>query len=116
MAIYSFSLTCADLIILVLQPGTGDVIQALKAGIIEAADLFLINKADLPGADTLPDSLRFLFDNTPIPMPRVPISQNVEISIVANLSRGYLQLRFWWGKRMIHSLIFSLKHFPRVHF
>ncbi len=58
-------LTCADLIILVLQPGTGDAIQALKAGIIEAADLFLINKADLPGADGLLDSLRFLFDISP---------------------------------------------------
>jgi LAO/AO transport system kinase len=55
-------LTCADLIILVLQPGTGDVIQALKAGILEAADLFLVNKADLPGTDSLLDSLRFLFD------------------------------------------------------
>jgi LAO/AO transport system kinase len=53
-------LTCTDLIVLVLQPGTGDVIQALKAGIIEAADLLLVNKSDLPGTDTLLDSLRFL--------------------------------------------------------
>jgi len=55
-------LTCADLIILVLQPGTGDVIQALKAGIIEAADLLLINKSDLAGTEALLDSLRFLFE------------------------------------------------------
>ena len=45
-------LTCADLILLVLQPGTGDVIQALKAGIIEVADLFLINKSDLAGTES----------------------------------------------------------------
>ena len=57
-------LTCADMIILVLQPGTGDIIQALKAGILEAADLFLVNKADLPGTESLLDSLRFLFDIT----------------------------------------------------
>jgi LAO/AO transport system kinase len=55
-------LDCADLIVLVLQPSTGDVIQALKAGIIEAADMFLVNKSDLPGTDNLMDSLRFLFD------------------------------------------------------
>ncbi len=55
-------MTCTDLIVLVLQPGTGDVIQALKAGIIEAADLLLVNKSDLPGAETLLDSLRFLYE------------------------------------------------------
>ena len=55
-------MTCADLIVLVLQPGTGDVIQTLKAGIIEAADLLLVNKSDLPGAETLLDSLRFLYE------------------------------------------------------
>lgn len=55
-------LSCADLVVLVLQPGTGDVIQALKAGILEAADLFLINKSDLQGTETLLDSLRFLME------------------------------------------------------
>jgi len=55
-------LDCADLIILVLQPGTGDVIQALKAGILEVADIFLVNKSDLPGTEILLDSLSFLFD------------------------------------------------------
>lgn len=56
----------SDLVILVLQPGTGDVIQALKAGIIEAADLFLVNKADLQGTETLLESLRFLMDISPV--------------------------------------------------
>ena len=55
-------LACADLIVLVLQPSTGDVIQALKAGIIEAADLLLINKSDLTGTESLLESLRFLFE------------------------------------------------------
>lgn len=55
-------LGCADLVVLVLQPGTGDVIQALKAGIIEVADLILVNKADMPGLESLLDSLKFLFD------------------------------------------------------
>ena len=52
----------ADLIALVLQPGTGDVIQALKAGIIEAADLLLVNKSDLPGTESLLEALRFLYE------------------------------------------------------
>ncbi len=55
-------LSCTDLIVLVLQPGTGDVIQALKAGIIEAADLLLINKSDLPGTEALLEALRFLYE------------------------------------------------------
>ncbi len=55
-------MSSADLVVLVLQPGTGDVIQALKSGIIEAADLFLVNKADLQGTETLLDSLRFLME------------------------------------------------------
>ena len=56
-------LNCADIVVMVMQPSTGDVIQALKAGIIEAGDLFLINKADLPGADNLQDSLNFIFQS-----------------------------------------------------
>lgn len=54
-------LSCTDLVILVLQPGTGDAIQTMKAGIIEAADIVVVNKADLPGLDTVLQSLRFLF-------------------------------------------------------
>lgn len=54
-------LACTDLVVLVLQPGTGDAIQTFKAGIIEAADLIVVNKSDLPGVDTVLQSLRFLF-------------------------------------------------------
>jgi LAO/AO transport system kinase len=41
----------ADTVLVVLVPGLGDEVQALKAGLIEAADLFVINKADREGAD-----------------------------------------------------------------
>src|SRR6185369_14176296 len=54
-------LRCADIVLLVLQPSTGDAIQTLKAGIIEAADLIVVNKSDLPGTDSVLASLRFLF-------------------------------------------------------
>jgi LAO/AO transport system kinase len=41
----------ADVTVLVLVPGMGDDVQAIKAGIMEIADIFVINKADHPGAD-----------------------------------------------------------------
>lgn len=40
-----------DTVVVVLHPHGGDGVQFLKAGILEQADLFVINKADLPGAD-----------------------------------------------------------------
>ncbi len=40
-----------ELVMLVCAPGQGDSIQTLKSGIFEAADLFVVNKADLPGAN-----------------------------------------------------------------
>jgi LAO/AO transport system kinase len=41
----------ADISIVTLVPGTGDEVQALKAGIMEIADIFIVNKADREGAD-----------------------------------------------------------------
>jgi len=43
----------ADVSIVTLVPGTGDEVQALKAGIMEIADIFVINKSDREGADRL---------------------------------------------------------------
>ena len=43
----------ADTTVLVLVPESGDGIQTLKSGVMEAADLFVVNKADRPGADKL---------------------------------------------------------------
>ncbi len=43
----------ADVSVVTLVPGTGDDVQAIKAGIMEIADIFVINKADRDGADRL---------------------------------------------------------------
>ena len=43
----------ADVSIVVLVPGSGDDVQALKAGVMEIADIFVVNKADREGADQL---------------------------------------------------------------
>ena len=48
----------ADKIILVDGPDRGDIIQAEKAGIIELADIIVINKSDLPGATKAAESIR----------------------------------------------------------
>jgi LAO/AO transport system kinase len=48
----------AAVTIVVLVPGMGDDVQAIKAGIMEIADVFVINKADLPGADKLERELK----------------------------------------------------------
>jgi LAO/AO transport system kinase len=48
----------ADTTLVLLAPGLGDSIQAAKAGILEIADILIVNKADLPGADRVVRDLR----------------------------------------------------------
>jgi len=48
----------ADTLILVLTPGCGDALQFMKAGIMEVADIVVVNKADLEGCDRLVAELR----------------------------------------------------------
>ncbi|MFY0545883.1 methylmalonyl Co-A mutase-associated GTPase MeaB [Brevibacillus sp. H7] len=55
-------MTIADTTIVVLNPGGGDSVQAFKAGIMEIADLFVINKADLPGVDKLQIEVEQMLD------------------------------------------------------
>jgi LAO/AO transport system kinase len=47
-------------VVVVTVPGMGDDIQAIKAGILEIADIFVVNKADRPGADQAAAELRML--------------------------------------------------------
>lgn len=48
----------ADVTLVVMVPGMGDDVQAIKAGIMEIADVFVINKADQPGAEKLERELK----------------------------------------------------------
>jgi LAO/AO transport system kinase len=52
----------ADTTVVVLTPGSGDVVQVFKAGIMEIADLFVVNKSDLPGVPKLLRELRGMLD------------------------------------------------------
>ncbi len=50
----------ADTVVVVTTPVSGDGVQLIKAGIMEIADIFVVNKADLPGADRVVRELRRL--------------------------------------------------------
>jgi len=55
----------ADVTAVLLVPGMGDDVQAIKAGIMEIADVFVINKADRPGAARLEQELRAMLSIAP---------------------------------------------------
>jgi LAO/AO transport system kinase len=50
----------ADVTIVTIVPEAGDEIQTMKAGIMEIADMFVVNKADRPGADTFVKNLKLM--------------------------------------------------------
>jgi LAO/AO transport system kinase len=52
----------AHSVVVVDAPGLGDDVQAIKAGILEIADILVVNKADLPGAENTLRSLRLILD------------------------------------------------------
>jgi LAO/AO transport system kinase len=54
--------SAADTVVLALQPGAGDAVQALKAGVMEIADVFCMNKADHPQAKGAASEVRSILD------------------------------------------------------
>ena len=63
----------ADTVVLVLMPGSGDSIQALKAGVMEIPDVIVVNKADHPLTDTMIREIRGVLSLGPQKGWRVPI-------------------------------------------
>ncbi len=62
-----------DTLVLVLIPGAGDQIQAMKGGILETADIIAVNKADLPGVKQLVAELRSVLERRPAAGWTVPV-------------------------------------------
>ena len=62
-----------DTVVLVLMPGSGDSIQALKAGVMEIPDIIVVNKADHPMTDTMVREIRGVLSLGPATSWRVPI-------------------------------------------
>ncbi len=67
----------ADTVCLVLVPGMGDDIQIMKAGIMEIADLFVVNKADRPGVEKVVTEIKLMLDLIGTPDWRPPIYTTV---------------------------------------
>jgi LAO/AO transport system kinase len=89
----------ADVVAVVLVPGMGDDIQAIKAGILEIADLFVINKADRPGADRLESELAYMLDlagATPRAKPEI-------LRTIAVRNEGIARLRAGIGDFMVRA-------------
>jgi LAO/AO transport system kinase len=63
----------ADTVVLVLMPGSGDSIQALKAGVMEIPDVIVVNKSDHPLTDTMVREIRGVLSLGPQAGWRVPI-------------------------------------------
>src|SRR6476646_2900212 len=63
----------ADTVVLALMPGSGDSIQALKAGVMEIPDVIVVNKADPPMTDTMIREIRSVLSLGPKTSWRVPI-------------------------------------------
>jgi LAO/AO transport system kinase len=81
----------ADMVAVVLVPGMGDDIQAIKAGILEIADLFVINKADRDGVDQLQADLEYMLSLAPAPdrlKPTILRTVAVRDEGVAQLGQG----------------------------
>jgi len=55
----------SDVVVVVTVPGLGDDVQAIKAGILEIGDIFVVNKSDHPGADKVSAELRFALELDP---------------------------------------------------
>lgn len=77
----------ADTVVLVLVPGMGDGVQALKAGIIEIADIYAINKSDFDGVEKLVKELRTVMS----------LAENVEweqplVKVIATEKKGIADL------------------------
>jgi LAO/AO transport system kinase len=67
----------ADVSVVVLVPGLGDEVQALKAGIMEIADVFVVNKADRDGADRLVTQIESMLSLAGPEAPRPAIVRTV---------------------------------------
>jgi len=76
----------ADTVVMVMVPGLGDDIQAIKAGIMEIADIFAVNKSDLDGAERTTAEIRMM----------VEMGNNENkpsiLNVIANKNKGILEL------------------------
>jgi len=78
----------ADTTVVMLAPGMGDGVQAAKAGILEVADILVVNKADRDGAETTTRDLRNMLSLTPHPEAGEPFWSPPIVKTVAVRGEG----------------------------
>jgi LAO/AO transport system kinase len=69
----------ADTTIVVLTPAGGDSVQTLKAGIMEIADIFVVNKADLSGAERTTTEINIMLDMKSETQWRPPVVRTISV-------------------------------------
>jgi LAO/AO transport system kinase len=74
----------ADVTVVVLVPESGDDIQVMKAGLMEIADIFVVNKCDRPGADALAADIRSMLHESSLPRS----SEKRVVKTIANTQYG----------------------------
>jgi LAO/AO transport system kinase len=92
VAVAGLAQTC----VVVLPPGLGDEVQALKAGILEVADVLVVNKSDLPGADRTISDLKLMLSLRPaarrgVPVLRTAASSGEGLTALADVIAGHAQ-------------------------
>jgi LAO/AO transport system kinase len=96
----------ADVTIVILVPGMGDDVQSIKAGIMEIADIFVINKSDREGADRVEKEIRAMQslamrqDNWTPPIVRTVASEGKGVSELAAAIANYEQFLDKHGLRL----------------
>jgi LAO/AO transport system kinase len=123
----------ADVTILILVPGMGDDVQTIKAGIMEIADIFVINKSDRDGAENVEREIRSLqslamrHDGWTPPIVKTVASQGAGIEELAGAIadyEAYLQKKNLalnksvenWQQRLVEMLRDSMLEKAQAHF
>ena len=100
----------ASRVALVLTPAMGDDVQTMKAGILEIADVFVINKADQAGADRVEGQLEALLSLLPEGHSRPPIVRTVAVEdqgvdklleALDSLPESHARLAAGWKERLV---------------
>jgi LAO/AO transport system kinase len=84
----------ADTTVVVLAPGSGDEIQGMKAGLLEAADVIVVNQSDRAGAEQLEAALAVTLEMRDAALPRPPVFRTV-----ATAAEGVPALAGWLDAR-----------------
>ncbi|CAG9274434.1 LAO/AO transport system kinase [Paraburkholderia unamae] len=87
-----------DTLVLMMGPQSGDQIQAMKAGVLETADIVVVNKADLPGAERMAQDIRNVLERQRGAGRRVPpvlLTQASEGASIEGLSHAIDEHEAW---------------------